>query len=153
MTMRDDDLRMAAARDVPVLITCESALRRERCARLIHHWRHGTDRPFITFRGNAFLRRRFEQARGGTLFIEDIAALTADAQLELLSLLDEGIQAPRERAVRILAGAGRCVAAERRSGAFSDRLFYRLNLIHLDYNDAELVRAGEMATMRRTQSR
>ena len=152
MVIMDDDLAMAAAGQVPVLITCESPTRRERCARLIHHRRYGADRPFITFHGDAPLRRRFEEARGGTLFINDIAGLTADAQLDLLSLIDAESRERRERAVRIVAGASRCVAEERRSGEFSDQLFYRLNLIHLNY-DAETVRKGEMATLRQARSR
>ena len=149
-----DDVRLAAGTCVPVLITSESAPERERCARLIHRQSAVGDGPFVAFRGdvaaepertegradvigaprdNTSLRQWFDEARGGTLFIDDLATLTADAQLELLSLLDQR-QCP-EGAVRILAGASRYLDVERTSGRFNDRLFYRLNQIHLDLKD------------------
>jgi DNA-binding NtrC family response regulator len=152
MTMPEDDIRMAAATHVPVLITCDSAPERERCARLIHGQSRGNDGLFVTCRGNRSLRQPFDQARSGTLFIEDLVALSADAQLELLSLLNERIRQGSECAVRILAGASRHLDAERRSGAFSERLFYRLNLIHLHFKDEQSIRVVDMATTPRARS-
>ena len=75
------------------------------------------------------LRHQFDQARGGTLFLDDVITLPADAQAHLLSLLNERM-APlsstvafdRSR-VRIVAGASRHLDAERATGAFCELLF------------------------------
>ena len=126
------------------------------CARLIHDSR-GYERPFVTFsvddpgavveksngswrvydREDIVLMRQFELARGGTLFIDDIALLRVATQSLLHSLLDERIrQASSERPaggrVRVVAGASRHLDAELATGAFCTPLFYRLNLIHID---------------------
>ena len=59
-------------------------------------------------------------------------------QAQLYRLLEEDVAGPchpsraRSTAVRLISGANRHLGAERRSGAFSERLFYRLNVIHLD---------------------
>jgi DNA-binding NtrC family response regulator len=152
-TLQDADIQLAVCTHVPVLITCASASKREECARLIHAQSGAADGPFVTFRNagsaestpaglriptdrvsiNGALGHRFEEARQGTLFIEDIAGLTVDAQLELLSLLDTPSRQPHDGAVRVVAGASHHLDAERRSGAFNDRLFYRLNVIHVDW--------------------
>ena len=152
----EDDLRLAARVDVPVLVTADSRRQRNMCARLIHDSR-GYDRPFVTFsvnergavvekangswrvhdREDIVLRRQFELARGGTLFIDDIADLRAAAQALLHLLLDERLpHLPSGRPsgrVRLVAGASRHLDTERATGAFCASLFYRLNLIHIDF--------------------
>lgn len=151
----EDDLRLAAVLDVPVLVTADSRAQRNLFARLIHDIGSGPG-PFVTFssddvRGavggsnvlphrhpeHMILRRQFERARGGTLFIDDITVLRAAAQFQLLSLLEErwsqdssGLQAHAR--VRVVAGASRHLDKERAAGAFYDPLFYRLNLIHIN---------------------
>jgi DNA-binding NtrC family response regulator len=152
----EDDLRLAARVEVPVLVTAGSRRQRTLCARLIHDSR-GYERPFVTFsvddpgavveksngswrvydREDVVLRRQFELARGGTLFIDDIALLRAASQALLHSLLDERLRrlpsgAPSEARVRLVAGASRHLDTERATGAFCTPLFYRLNLIHID---------------------
>src|SRR5262245_44951894 len=101
----EDDLRLAARVEVPVLVTAGSRRQRSMCARLIHDSR-GYDRPFVTFsvddpggivekangswrvyeREDLVLLRQFELARGGTLFIDDIALLRIATQSLLRSL-------------------------------------------------------------------
>jgi DNA-binding NtrC family response regulator len=84
------------------------------------------------------LRHQFDQARGGTLFLDDVLALATDAQAHLLSLLKERMAplsstvAFAKSRVRIVAGASRHLHAERATGAFCELLFYRLNIIHVD---------------------
>jgi transcriptional regulator of acetoin/glycerol metabolism len=155
----EGDIRLAARVRVPVLVTAKDSEQRSMCARLIHangEWVRG---PFVTLSqndmdspgrnldpfarahriGNALmLRHQFDQARGGTLFLDDVLTLPADTQAHLLSLLNERM-APlcstvafdRSR-VRIVAGASRHLDAERATGAFCELLFYRLNIIHVD---------------------
>jgi DNA-binding NtrC family response regulator len=151
----EDDLRLAAVLDVPVLVTADSRAQRDMCARLIHDTGSGRG-PFVTFsahdvrsavegwnalshrhREHAILRRQFERARGGTLFIDDITVLRAPAQFELLSLLEERWSEdssvhPDHARVRVVAGASRHLDNERATGAFFEPLFYRLNLIHIN---------------------
>jgi DNA-binding NtrC family response regulator len=159
--MLKDEIRLAAERHVPVLVTAEDSDQRAMCARVIHAGWDGGRGPFVSFcaarastppgcpevaplrrePGNAddiLLRSAFERARGGTLFIDDVAALTDDGQATLFTLLDELLDSwsavPRGKAaVRIVAGASHHLDAERARGVFRDSLFYRLNVIHFDF--------------------
>ena len=157
--MLKDEIRFAAERHVPVLITAGDHDQRELCARIIHASWDGGRGPFVTFlaaspsmaphasnavprrRGvddHLLLRRKFEGARGGTLFIHDVTLLSAEGQGQLFSLLDESLpSAPSHarvgRSVRLIAGASHHLDAERATGAFSESLFYRLNVIHFDF--------------------
>jgi DNA-binding NtrC family response regulator len=148
MHMRpEEDLRLAARVDVPVLVTADSRDHRNLCARLIHDIGVYGGGPFVMFSVDAgdeaaeeakavMLRRQFERARGGTLFVDDIAMLPAATQAQLLSLLEErlrhGSAVAPSNAVRVVAGASRHLDAEREAGAFCTPLFYRLNLIHIN---------------------
>jgi DNA-binding NtrC family response regulator len=79
------------------------------------------------------MQRQFEEARGGTLFVDDIARLTRPAQVQLHALLvEERMRRNSRTRVRVVAGASRHLDPERASGTFCPALFYRLNLIHVD---------------------
>jgi len=64
--------------------------------------------------------------------------LSPDAQDRLLSLLTEQSRhaseatRPQDCRVRIVAGSDRALLADLAAGVFSDVLFYRLNVIHID---------------------
>jgi two-component system C4-dicarboxylate transport response regulator DctD len=128
----DDDVPLAAGTSVPVLITSSSGERRELCARLIHAMSARARGPFVTFSPSGthpvVAAHLFDQARDGTLFLDDIAALSQDAQTQLLDLW--GGEAVRR--VRVLSGASRHLTEDRAKGSFSEPLFYRLNVLHLD---------------------
>jgi DNA-binding NtrC family response regulator len=140
--MQCEDIGIAAHSDVPVLIASDHALDREHCARTIHEQSRRARHPFVRFSAAALnardgtvcrlLRDRFQQARGGTLFIDDVARLGAIGQRELSDLLERSIGSPPGRDVRILAGASRLLDSRRTAGAFNEALFYRLNEIRLD---------------------
>jgi CBS domain-containing protein len=135
-TPQDDlDLRLAAQSDVTVLITAPSRRVRLDCARLIHDGGPCGDGPFVTAPDGAVVRQQFERARGGTLFIEDVASLTAEGQAELFLLLEDGsagaARASLGGVARIIAGASHPLMPRIQAGAFSDALFYRLNVIHI----------------------
>jgi DNA-binding NtrC family response regulator len=150
------DIRLAAAVDAPVLITGCSASERVRCAYLIHDTISSGRRPFIVLDGSGgtptadpvapsrvtgpvdiTLRGGFERAHGGTLFVDHLDRLPFARQTEFLDLLEtrahvgSAVDAAAV-GVRIITGASRCFATERTIGAFSNRLFYRLNVIHID---------------------
>ena len=142
---RDDEVKLAAATPVPVLITAESRVARVACARLIHDNGLGRPAPFVSARPVEAssqtisteadrvtdaddMAHWFDQAAGGTLFIDDIDGLNRQEQEHLLWRLEEHALGR----VRVIVGTGRSLRADIAAGAFSDALFYRLNVIHVD---------------------
>jgi DNA-binding NtrC family response regulator len=153
----ENDIAAAVRACVPILITAEDADQRSLCAGLIHATSVNGNGPLIMFpsygdgrwhpsghchangEGGA-LRRQFDLARGGTLYLHDIATLTGDEQRELRTLLEERARcsAGARPGVRVIAGASHHLDAERATGAFDESLFYRLNLFHLDPTPSRL---------------
>ena len=82
---------------------------------------------------------RFEMADGGTLFLDEIGDISAEIQLKLLRVLQEGIfervgsNDPITVNVRIIAATHRNLEELMEKGVFRRDLFYRLNVfpIHL----------------------
>jgi DNA-binding NtrC family response regulator len=85
-----------------------------------------TDRPGL-----------FEEAGGGTLFMDEIAELGARVQAKLLRVLQEGEvrrvgeSLVRKVDVRIVAATNRPLAREVAAGAFRADLWYRLDVIRI----------------------
>lgn len=150
----DGDLALAAAIDAPVLITAGIDARRREIARAIHDrgrrggpWltvscapegpsdRPGTRDVDLSSGRASDLTRWFDEATGGTLFLDRVGELSAAGQRDLLALLDA---APTDadgfatRATRVIVGADRHLMAEVWSQQFSAQLFYRLNVIRID---------------------
>lgn len=131
----DDELRLAEEAAVTVLITADSRVDREICARAIHASSRSIGGPLVIVSATRLndasagtvSAHGFGDASGATLFVDDIVDLNAGGQAQLLALLDE-----RATGLRIIAGASRHLTHERASGAFSEPLFYRLNIVHLD---------------------
>jgi len=128
-----------AGTDLTVLIEGESGTGKERVARTIHDSGRRATAPFVTvsLAGVASAQidcdlfgpgGKFEQAKGGTLFLEDLDEMPGDAQTRLAGMLhsDEPSERPN---VRIIAAAQRSLAALTRQGAFRQDLFYRLNVV------------------------
>jgi len=147
-----------APTDATVLIQGESGTGKELVARAIHHRSHRAQKPFVVINCSAYpttlleselfghekgaftgaIRRkigRFEQADGGTVFLDEISEIDPMAQTRLLRVLQQqtidrlgGDQAIKVD-VRILAATNRNLVQEVREGRFREDLYYRLNVI------------------------
>jgi PAS domain S-box-containing protein len=146
-----------APTDATVLVTGETGTGKELIARAVHSASKRRDRPLIkvncaalpaglveselfghekgAFSG-ALARRlgRFELANGGTIFLDEIGELPAEAQVKLLRVLQErefdrvGGAAPIPADVRVIAATNRDLLKEVRGKAFREDLYYRLNV-------------------------
>ncbi len=152
-------LRIAPT-DATVLIEGESGTGKELAARSIHFESKRKDLPFVvidcaaipsslieseffgyekgSFTGAAERRPgKFEDANGGTAFLDEIGELPLDAQSRLLRVLQEkefsrvGGGAPIRVDVRIIAATNKNLEREVDAGTFREDLFYRLNVLRL----------------------
>jgi len=128
-----------AGTDLTVLIEGENGTGKERVARALHEHGRRANGPFVAVSLAGLERRqidndlfgasgKFEQARGGTIFLEDLDELPDEAQTRLAGLLHS--EDPNERPdARIIAASQRNLAALSRLGVFRRDLFYRLNVV------------------------
>ena len=145
-----------AATDAPVLVHGESGTGKELIARAIHYNSDRRERPFVAV-NCAALRRdqletelfggndetghevqgRFEQARGGTIFLDEIGETSLAVQGRILTLMEEGYyERARTRArskldVRVIAATGQSLVLLMKDDLFRVDLFYRLKVVSL----------------------
>ncbi|MBQ43504.1 MAG: two-component system response regulator [Gemmatimonadetes bacterium] len=80
---------------------------------------------------------RFEQADGGTLFIDEVAEIPVELQVKLLRVLQErviervGGDTPRKVDVRLLSATNQNLEEMVARGRFRADLFYRLNVVEV----------------------
>ena len=144
--------------DLTVLITGESGTGKELVARALHDFGKRRDGPFIAINMAAIPRElieselfghekgaftgadsrqmgRFEQAQGGTVFLDEIGDMPPEAQTRLLRVLQEGEYTPvggrRQIStdVRIIAATNQDLRELIRRGLFREDLYYRLNVV------------------------
>src|SRR5215212_4074183 len=153
-------IQRAAPVDSTVLILGESGTGKELVAQALHHNSLRKEGPFVAVncaavpatlveselfghvRGaftGATDRRvgRFEQADGGTLFIDEIGDFELALQAKLLRVLETLTVTPvgghedRKVNVRVLAATSRDIRKMVADGTFREDLFYRLNVVQI----------------------
>lgn len=79
----------------------------------------------------------FEEADGGTIFLDEVSDLPLSLQVKLLRVLQEdeirrvGDTKPIKVDVRIIAASARDLVGEVKMGRFREDLFYRLNVLNI----------------------
>jgi DNA-binding NtrC family response regulator len=149
-----------AGSDVAVLLLGESGSGKELVARAIYHHSRRHQKPFLAIncaaipetlleselfgheRG-AFTgaeRRRigkFEQASGGTIFLDEIGDTSPAFQAKLLRVLQEreyypvGGEEPRRSEARVLAATHQPIEQLVRDGDFREDLYFRLRVVEI----------------------
>lgn len=144
-------VRRAAAAESVVLMRGESGTGKNVLARyLVTHGRRA-DRPLVTVPcatlageqlttalfGDKHTIGKVEEAAGGTLYLDEVADLTPDAQARLLRFLGDrtyerlGEATERLSDVRLIAATNHSLEDEVRAGRFREDLFFRLNVLTL----------------------
>jgi DNA-binding NtrC family response regulator len=150
-----------APTELPMLITGESGTGKEVVARAIHRRSRRSARPFIavncgaipaelieselfghvrgSFTGAERDRRGlWEEADGGTVFLDEITETTSTFQVKLLRALQEGeirrvgSNQTQRVDVRVIAASNRDVETEVSQGRFRQDLLYRLNAVTIN---------------------
>ncbi|HVG82646.1 MAG TPA: nitrogen regulation protein NR(I) [Methylomirabilota bacterium] len=144
--------------DLTVLIAGESGTGKELVAQALHDYGKRRAGPFVAVNMAAIPRElieselfghergaftgasarsagRFEQAIGGSLFLDEIGDMPIEAQTRLLRVLQNGEylpvggRTPIRADVRIIAATHRDLRQLVRQGLFREDLFYRLNVV------------------------
>jgi two-component system nitrogen regulation response regulator NtrX len=80
-------------------------------------------------------RGKFELANGGTIFLDEVADMSLEAQSKVLRVLEEmqyervGGVTPIKIDVRIISATNKDITSEIKKGRFREDLYYRLNVV------------------------
>ncbi len=154
-------LDKAAATDATVLLTGETGTGKEIVAQSLHDASKRSAGPFVAidcgaipeslmeselfghvrgaFSGAVADRRGvFEEADGGTIFLDEIGEMPVAMQPKLLRALETrqirrvGANQPRKIDVRVIAATNRSLARSVNAGSFREDLYYRLAVIEIE---------------------
>ena len=150
-----------APTDATVLIQGGSGTGKELVARAIHRESPRKTKPFVVINCSAYpatlleselfghekgaftgaIRQksgRFEQAHGGTVFLDEIGEIAPSAQIKLLRVLQTqkferiGGEKTLNVNVRIIAATNKELLQQVKQGTFREDLYYRLNVIPIN---------------------
>jgi DNA-binding NtrC family response regulator len=153
--------KVAESEASSVLLQGESGTGKDLVAKAIHYGSRRADRPFVAincaaipatlieselfgYEKGAFTDAKgrkeglFEQAEGGTIFLDEIGELDLGLQAKLLRVLEEGAfrrvgglkDIPLD--VRVIAASNRDLKSASEAGKFRLDLYYRLSVIQID---------------------
>lgn len=149
-----------AGTSLPVLLTGESGTGKEVVASALHRRSQRADKPFVAVNCGAIpaelieselfghvrgsftgadrdRRGLWEEADGGTVFLDEITETTPAFQVKLLRALQEGeirrvgSNRTQKLDVRVIAASNQDVEMEVKAGRFRQDLFYRLNAVSI----------------------
>jgi DNA-binding NtrC family response regulator len=149
-----------AGTDLPVLLTGESGTGKELVASALHQRSKRSHKSFVAVNCGAIpselieselfghtrgsftgadrdRRGLWEEADGGTIFLDEITETTPAFQVKLLRALQEGeirrvgSNQTQKLDVRVIAASNRDVEGEVKAGRFRQDLFYRLNAVSI----------------------
>ena len=156
-----EKVKVVAPTDTSVLVIGESGTGKEKIAHAVHELSDRKTRPIVvvncaalphslieselfghekgSFTGaNTQRIGKFEQADGGTIFLDEIGELPLDSQVKLLRVLQEkeierlGGNKTLKVNVRIVAATNRSLEKEVAEGRFRLDLYYRLNVFPIE---------------------
>lgn len=156
-----EKIKVVAPTDTSVLVVGESGTGKEKVAHAVHDLSDGNSNPIVivncaalphslieselfghekgSFTGANTMRiGKFEQANGGTIFLDEIGELPLDSQVKLLRVLQEkeierlGGNKTIKVNVRIVAATNRSLEKEVAEGRFRLDLYYRLNVFPIE---------------------
>ncbi|WP_299504808.1 sigma-54 dependent transcriptional regulator [uncultured Roseobacter sp.] len=119
-------VRRVAVTETEVLVTGAPGTGISKVAEVIHLCSARSKAPFVKRAAAASdvaeLSEALETARSGSLFLDEITQMPAQAQLSLLEALENGTE------TRVIAGSNRDLAASVEAGQLNSELYYRLEV-------------------------
>jgi DNA-binding NtrC family response regulator len=151
----------AASADIPVLITGETGTGKDLVAGAIHNQSRRKDKPFVAvnmgampaeliaselfghekgaYTGATGMRKgSFEQANGGTIFLDEISTMDDKCQVSLLRVLEArmfrriGGEKNIRVDVRVIAATNEDLEAAIRNNRFREDLYYRFDVFRIN---------------------
>jgi DNA-binding NtrC family response regulator len=154
-------LEKVAPSELTCLITGETGTGKEMVARALHNASQRRSKPFVVLDCGSIPRELiestlfghekgsftgavaqhvgcFEQANGGTIFLDEIGELDVSLQPKLLRVLEQreikrvGGDRTHKVDVRVLAATNRDLREEVNKGTFREDLYFRLSVVHVE---------------------